>query len=118
MNAFHMRSERRPGSCSTRKPERVGRLEVKWNPTIKGEKVMASEKLRVTTFDTVALDDGDWDGPQHVGELLTYKSKHDLASIKVMRGATTVFDLDYGANKTVTIDGNVIHLPEGAKREV
>jgi hypothetical protein len=79
---------------------------------------MAAEKLRVTTFDTVALDDGDWDGPQHVGELLTYKSKHDLASIKVVRGATTVFDLDYGANKTVTIDGNVIHLPEGAKREV
>jgi len=26
--------------------------------------------------------------------------------------------LDYGANKTVTIDGNVIHLPEGAKKEV
>jgi hypothetical protein len=46
---------------------------------------MADEKLRVTTFDTVALDDGDWDGPQHLGELLTYKSKHAAASIKVTR---------------------------------
>jgi hypothetical protein len=79
---------------------------------------MADEKLRVTTFDTVALDDGDWDGPQAQGELLIYKSKHDLASIKVMRGAHVVFDLDYGGGKTITIDGNVIHLPEGAKKEV
>ena len=58
------------------------------------------------------------DGPQHVGELLTYTSRHDLASIKVMCGPAVVFDLDYGAKKTVTIDGNVIHLPEGAKKEV
>jgi hypothetical protein len=79
---------------------------------------MADEKLRVATFDTVALDDGDWDGPHPQGELLIYKSRHDLASIKVMRGGAMVFDLDYGANKTVTIDGNVIHLPEGAKTEV
>ncbi len=93
-------------------------LRLSRNLTTKGENIMADEKLRVTTFDTVALDDGDWDGPQHLGELLTYKSRHDLASIKVMRGTTVVFDLDYGANKTVTIDGNVIHLPEGAKKEV
>ena len=53
-----------------------------------------------------------------MGELLTYTSRHDLASIKVMCGPAVVFDLDYGAKKTVTIDGNVIHLPEGAKKEV
>jgi hypothetical protein len=46
---------------------------------------MADEKLRVATFDTVPLDDGDWDSPQHLGELLTYKSKHAAASIKVTR---------------------------------
>ena len=79
---------------------------------------MADEKLRVTTFDTVALDDGDWDGPHAQGELLTYKSKHDLASIKVTRGSSVVFDLDYAGGKTITINGNVIHLPEGAKKEV
>jgi hypothetical protein len=84
----------------------------------KGEKFMADEKLRVTTFDVVALDDGDWDGPHPQGELLIYKTKHDLASIKVTRGNTVVFDLDYGPNKSIIIDGNVIHLPEGAKREV
>ncbi|MGH7839372.1 MAG: hypothetical protein ACREQC_16315 [Candidatus Binataceae bacterium] len=79
---------------------------------------MADEKLRVTTFDVVALDDGDWDGPTAQGELLIYKSRHDLASIKVTRGASVVFDQDYAGGKTITIDGNVIHLPEGFKREV
>jgi hypothetical protein len=56
--------------------------------------------------------------PHAQGELLTYKSKHDLASIKVKPGSSVVFDLDYAGGKTITIDGNVIHLPEGAKKEV
>ena len=101
--------------------ERVGRFEnlTKSQTTNqKGKNIMADEKLRVTTFDVVALDDGDWDGPQHLGELLIYKSKHAAASIKVTRGSTVVFDKDYDGGKTVTIDGNVIHLPEGAKREI
>jgi hypothetical protein len=84
----------------------------------KGEIIMADEKLRVTTLDTVQLDNGDWDGPKPQGELLIYRSKHDLASIKVTRGTSVVFDQDYAGDKTVIIDGNVIHLPEGAKKEV
>jgi hypothetical protein len=79
---------------------------------------MANEVLRVTTFDAVALDDGDWDGPLPLGELLTYKSKHAAASLKVTRGSSVVFDLDYPGGKTITIDGNVIHLPEGAQKEI
>jgi hypothetical protein len=72
---------------------------------------MTSEVLRVTTFDTVELDDNDWDGPKPLGKLLTYKSKHDAAFIW---GSSVVFDKDYPGGKTVTIDGNIIHLPEGA----
>jgi hypothetical protein len=79
---------------------------------------MTSEVLRVTTFDTVELDDNDWDGPRPLGELLTYKSKHDAASIRVTRGPSVVFDKDYPGGKTVTIDGNIIHLPEGAGQEI
>jgi hypothetical protein len=29
-----------------------------------------------------------------------------------------VFDQDYDGGKTVVIDGNVIHLPEGARKEI
>ena len=79
---------------------------------------MASEVLRVSTFDTVEFDDGDWDGPHAQGELLTYKSKNNAASLRVTRGGGVVFDKDYGSGKTITIDGNVIHLPEGPKKEV
>jgi hypothetical protein len=74
---------------------------------------MADEVLRVTTFDTVALDDRDWDGPTPQGELLTYKSKTNSASIKVTRGSSVIFDKDFSVGKMITIDGNVIHLPEG-----
>jgi hypothetical protein len=95
-------------------------LRISQNLTInqKEKNIMADEKLRVTTFDVVALDDNDWDGPHPQGELLTYKSKHAAASIKVTRGSTVVFDRDYDGGKTLIIDGNVIHLPEGAKGEI
>jgi hypothetical protein len=79
---------------------------------------MSNEAMRVTSFDSVELDDNDWDGPKPLGELLTYKSKHDAASIRVKRGASVVFDKDYPGGKTITIDGNVIHLPEGAGQEI
>jgi hypothetical protein len=79
---------------------------------------MASEILRVTTFDTVNLDPSDWAGPTPMGELLSYKSRHAAASIRITRGNAVVFDKDYGAEKTVIIDGNVIHLPEGAGAEI
>jgi len=79
---------------------------------------MADEKLRVVAFDTVELDDGDWDGPHPQGEFLTYTSKHAAASIKVTKSGKVVLDADYGARKTVLIDDDVIHLPEGIGGEI
>ena len=79
---------------------------------------MADEKLRVVAFDTVELDDGDWDGPHPQGEFLTYTSKHAAASIRVTRAGKVVLDADYGARKTVLIDDDVIHLPEGIGGEI
>jgi hypothetical protein len=79
---------------------------------------MANEKLRVVAFDTVELDDGDWDGPHPQGEFLTYTSKHAAASIKVTKSGKVVLDADYGARKTVLIDDDVIHLPEGIGGEI
>jgi hypothetical protein len=78
---------------------------------------MADEKVRVIAFDTVDLDDHDWDGPTPHGEFLTYTSKHAAASIRVTKGGKVVVDGDYGARKTVLIDDDVIHLPEGMGRE-
>ena len=79
---------------------------------------MADEKRRVIAFDTVDLDDGDWDGPVPKGQFLTYTSKHAAASIRVTKGGKVVVDGDYGARKTVLIDDDVIHLPEGMGKEV
>jgi hypothetical protein len=79
---------------------------------------MADEVLRVTTFDTVELDDGDWDGPKRDEDVMTYKSKHGAASIRITRGGSPIFDKDFPANKEVRIVGNVIHLPEGATGEI
>jgi hypothetical protein len=79
---------------------------------------MASEKVRVVVFDTVEMDDGDWDGPHPQGEFLTYTSKRAAASIRVTKSAKVVLDVDYGAKKTVLIDDDVIHLPEGAGAEI
>ncbi|HKX09640.1 MAG TPA: hypothetical protein VJN67_15685 [Stellaceae bacterium] len=79
---------------------------------------MADEKLRVVAFDTVELDDGDWDGPHPNGEFLTYTSKHAAASIKLTKAGKVVLDADYGAKKTVLIDEDVAHLPEGIGKEI
>ena len=79
---------------------------------------MASEKVRVVAFDTVDLDDGDWDGPTAHGEFLAYTSKHGAASIRVTRAGKVVVDGDYGARKTLLIDDDVIHLPEGMGKEI
>jgi hypothetical protein len=86
--------------------------------SLQREKTMADEKLRVLAFDTVQLDDGDWDGPAPHGEFLTYTSKHAAASIKVTKNGKTVLDADFGAKKTVMIDDDVIHVPEGAGVEI
>ena len=79
---------------------------------------VADEKRRVVAFDTVDLDDGDWDGPTPHGEFLTYTSKSPTASIRVTKGGKVVLDGDYGVRKTVLIDDDVIHLPEGLGREI
>jgi hypothetical protein len=79
---------------------------------------MANEKLRVVAFDTVELDDGDWDGPKPQGDFLTYTARHDAASIRVTKSGKVVLDADYGARKTVMIDEDVVHLPEGIGGEI
>jgi hypothetical protein len=85
---------------------------------LQGDHPMADEKKRVMAFDTVELDDGDWDGPHPQGEFLTYTSKHAAASLKVTKGGKTILDADFGARKTVLIDDDVIHVPEGAGTEI
>ena len=78
-----------------------------------------AEKLRVIAFDTVQIEDNDWDGPQQNEDVMTYKSKTATASIKITRGAATVLDGDFRtAGKEIKIVGNVIHLPEGLGPEV
>ena len=77
-----------------------------------------AEILRVAVFTTVEFEDGDWDGPHAEDELLTYKSKTAAASLKVTLNGGTIFDKDYPRGKKITIDGNVIHLPEGAGPEI
>jgi hypothetical protein len=86
--------------------------------SVEQERQMADEKVRVIAFDTVDLDDGDWDGPHVQGEFLAYTSKHAAASIRVTKGGKVVIDGDYGARKTLLIDDDVIHLPEGMGREI
>jgi hypothetical protein len=78
-----------------------------------------AEKLRVMAFDTVQIEDGDWDGPQQNEDVMTYKSKNPTASIKVTRGGTTVLDGDFPkAGALIKIVGNTVHLSEGLGPEV
>jgi hypothetical protein len=83
-----------------------------------GGNIMA-EKLRIIAFDTVQIEDGDWDGPHQNEDVMTYKSNKPTASIKITRGADTVLDADFkDAGAQIRIVGNVIHLPEGLGPEV
>ena len=77
-----------------------------------------ADKLRVVVFTSIEMEDGDWAGPTPQGELLTYKSTNATASLKAVRDGTVVFDQDYGDKKVIYIDGNVLHLPEGAGPEI
>jgi len=73
-----------------------------------------AEILRIVAFDTVQIEDNDWDGPHQHEDVMTYTSKTATASIKITRGAATVLDGDFTkAGKSIRIVGNVIHLPEG-----
>ena len=78
-----------------------------------------AEKPRVLAFDTVEIEDGDWDGPHPHGEFLTYRAKSNTASIKVTKNGRVVVDGDYReVGKTIPIDDDVIHLPEGLGPEI
>ena len=77
-----------------------------------------AEVVRVATFTSVEFEPGDWEGPHREDDLLTYKSRTALASLKVVRDTTVVFDRDYPKGKIITICANVIHLPEGDLAEV
>ena len=77
-----------------------------------------AEVVRVAAFTTVEFEPGDWDGPNRQDDLLSYKSKNDTASLKVTLNGTVVFDKDNPKGKTIIIDEDVIHLPEGAKGEI
>ena len=74
---------------------------------------MADEVIRVAAFDTIQLDDGDWDGPNRDEDVMTYKAKTGAASITVRKNGAVVFDVDYTQGKQIRIVGNTVHLPEG-----
>jgi hypothetical protein len=46
--------------------------------------------------------------------LLTYTAKSSSASLTVKLNNQVVFDQDFRQGKTIVIDDDVIHLPEGA----
>ena len=73
-----------------------------------------TEFVRVATFDTITMEDGEWDGPDRDEDVMSYKAKTNGVSLTVKRGNSVVFDADYNKGKEIRIVGNVIHLPEGA----
>jgi hypothetical protein len=79
---------------------------------------MATEVVRVAAFTTVEFEDGDWDGPHRQDDLVSYKSKNNTASLRVTLNGKVVFDKDFPKGKTILIDDDVIHLPEGAGPEI
>jgi hypothetical protein len=72
------------------------------------------EVVRVVTFDTITMEDGEWAGPDRDEDVMSYKAKIDGCSLTVKRGGGVVFDSDYKKGAEIRIVGNVIHLPEGA----
>lgn len=73
------------------------------------------EELRVVVFTSIEFEPRDWSGPTPLGELLTYKAVNKGGcSLTVKRDNQVVFDKDFNEGSTITIDGNVIHLPTGA----
>jgi len=72
------------------------------------------EAPRVLVFTSITMEDHDWDGPNPKGELLTYTARTGSASLTVKLNNQVVFDHDFGQGKTIVIDDDVIHLPEGA----
>lgn len=76
---------------------------------------MASEVefVRVARFDTITMEDGEWDGPKRDEDVMTYTAKTNGVSITVKLGNTVVFDADYNKGAQIRIVEDVVHLPEG-----
>jgi hypothetical protein len=72
------------------------------------------EVVRVAAFDTITMEDGEWDGPDRDEDVMSYKAKTNAVSLTVKLGGSVVFDGDFNKGKEIRIVGNVIHLPEGA----
>jgi hypothetical protein len=72
------------------------------------------EVVRVAAFDTITMEDGEWDGPDRDEDVMSYKTKIDGCSLTVNLAGKVVFDGDYSRGKQIRIVGNVIHLPEGS----
>ena len=75
------------------------------------------EFLRVTTFDTITMENGEWDGPKRDEDVMSYTAKTDGVSLTVKLGNTVVFDGDYNKGAQIRIVEDVVHLPEGASLE-
>ena len=71
------------------------------------------EFVRVAVFDTITLEDGEWDGPKRDEDVMTYTAKQNGVSLTIKRGGTVVFDADYNKGAQLRIVDNVVHLPEG-----
>jgi hypothetical protein len=91
--------------CPTHGPDTASLLKGKLN---------MPEVPRVLVFTSITMEDNDWDGPNPKGELLTYTAKTASASLTVKLNNQVVFDHDFRQGKTIVIDDDVIHLPEGA----
>jgi hypothetical protein len=72
-----------------------------------------TEFVRVATFDTITMEDGEWAGPDRDEDVMSYKARSDGVSLTVKLGSNVVFDADFNKGKEIRIVGNVIHLPEG-----
>jgi hypothetical protein len=71
------------------------------------------EFVRVAAFDTITMEDGEWDGPSRDDDVMSYRAKANGVSITVSLGGKKVFDGDYNKGAQIRIVENVVHLPEG-----
>jgi predicted RNA-binding protein len=76
-----------------------------------------TEFVRVAAFDTITMENGEWDGPKRDEDVMTYTAKTNGVSLTVLLGGKKVFDGDYNKGAQIRIVEDVVHLPEGATLE-
>ena len=76
-----------------------------------------TEFVRVAVFDTITMENGEWDGPKRDEDVMSYTAKTNGVSLTVLLGGKKVFDGDYNKGAQIRIVEDVIHLPEGATLE-